>query len=174
MMGKHRSFGPAGRSGGIKQPGQVVSFDLFVDEGSGLVFDQILIAEHSFQGLGNADVVLYPGHLPPEGVEGIPKIFSQDDRFRFRIGDDETAFFGVEAEIDGDRSDSGLETGEEALDEWGAVVEENGYVGPSPNSQSAKGIGQAIDPLVGLLVGPFRIAVSDGQPFGKAAGHLCE
>jgi hypothetical protein len=80
----------------------------------------------------------------------------------------------MEAEIDGDRPDSGLETGEEALDEWGTIVEENGYVGPFLNPQSAKGVGQAIDPLVGLPVGPFRIAVGNGQPFGKAAGRLCD
>jgi hypothetical protein len=68
----------------------------------------------------------------------------------------------VKAEIDGHRPDTGLEAGEESLDELGAVVEEDGYVGPFPNPQSAKGVGQAIDPLVGLPVGPFGIAVSDG------------
>jgi len=68
----------------------------------------------------------------------------------------------MKTKIDGDSPNTSLEAGKEALDERGAVVEEDGYVGSFLNPQSAKRIGQAIDSLVGLPVGPFGIAVSDG------------
>ncbi len=89
-MGEHRPFWLPCCSRGIEKPCQVVSFDIYINKVWRLPFEQCLITDHSFQRLGNANVMLDSGHLILEGVEGISEVIAQNNCHGFRVIDDES------------------------------------------------------------------------------------
>ena len=61
-MGQHRSLGPAGGAGGVKQPGHVVGIDVGVFTLIRLVFEQRLVVDHFALCARGRDHVLDLGH----------------------------------------------------------------------------------------------------------------